>query len=65
MMSNEMKLHLERYPIPSSYEKWENNVEKFKTLMIKRRNDIVEELKAYFNLDDETTRELFPYYYEK
>ena len=64
MMSNEMGFHVERYPIPSSYDKWQSNVEKFKTLMLKRRHDIVEELKEFFLLDEETTKELFPYYYE-
>lgn len=64
LMENEMKYHVERYPIPSSYSKWQGNVDKFKTLMIMRRSAIVEELKDYFNLDEETTRKLFPYYYE-
>ena len=62
-IANEMVYHLQRWTSPSSYQRWENNVEKLKTFMVKRRNDLVMELQEYFELDDATTKELFPYYY--
>lgn len=64
-IENEMVYHLQRWTSPSSYEKWERNVEKLKIYMIKRRNDVVIELQEYFKLDDAAIQELFPYYFEE
>lgn len=60
-ISEEMKNHVEIYSSPSTYTRWESNVENLRTYMIKRRNDIVDELQNYFNLSDEEITELFPY----
>ncbi len=64
LMDNEMHNNAQRWTVPSSYEKWADNIEKMKTFMIKRRNDIVVELQEYYGLSDEETNELFQYHAE-
>ena len=64
LMDNEMHNNAQKWTVPSSYEKWADNIEKMKIFMIKRRNDIVDELQEYYGLSDEEINELFPYHAE-
>ena len=64
LIDEEIKYHIERWPYPSSYEAWENYVKAMEEQIILRRYELPLEIQEFFNLTDEETKELFPWYDE-
>ncbi len=61
----EMQYHVKRWKRPSSMSYWQLSMDTFKEGTIRRRYEVVEELQSYFDLDDNTVYELFPWYLHK
>lgn len=62
---NEMLYHVDRWKRPKNMNYWQLSMDTFKTGVIKRRYEAVAELKAYFDLNNNTIDELFPWYQNK
>lgn len=64
-IQNEMVYHIQRWPYPTSYEKWESYVEKMRSELLDRRYAVPLEIQTFFGLDDAQIKELFPWYDER
>jgi len=61
-IKNEMKYHIDRWPYPTSYERWESHTEVMRLEVLNRRYEIPLEVKEVFDLDDNEVKELFEWY---
>lgn len=64
-INNEMIYQVDRWRVTGSMDSWEKSMNIFREGLIERRYETVENLKEYFNLDDTTVDELFPWYKNK
>jgi len=62
LIDEEIMYHIERWPYPISYERWEEHIEAMRSEVLKSRGEIPGELQDYFDLTDEEIIELFPWY---
>lgn len=62
LIDNEIIYHMERWPYPVSYERWEEHIENMRNEVLKSRGELPGELQEYFELTDEEITELFPWH---
>ncbi len=59
-MDTEMKRHISRWHVPSSYEKWKSNISTMRGYVSKRAETLMRSIKSSFSVSDAEMHELFP-----